>query len=451
DLAAAVALAEAVPVDSEAAAPEAAVPADGDLNEMCMERGISVKRGLAVFLAAWMVWLSACAVAPDAGNASMKTSAVGADGTTSAHSTAAVITEKATSVASSDTSTTISRRTDATTPQRTIKATTRPTTVVADKSTTFFSTASETADTTTVDTEATTTTTSGVSVDHNTTECVSTTTTTQTSAPSTTTIGVPKNITEAIAAGVPFKTGIQVVKAFGKKTVAGQTFTIAQGIATDGEYLFFILKLSKDAGAIVVKTDLTGREIAHSARLDLGHANDMTYDHAYDRLVIVHGSSSSNTENGNKNGRRITFLDPASLEVTYSAANNLPSGYAAGAIAYHAGRFYISRGGTAFRIAAISPDFVVTGIANIGRQPADVENSTGYTAQGAGTDGTYIYFPMSGKTDNVVVVYTLDGQYVTTFHIPTAMESESLVFIEGSMYICFNSNGAVIAKVTLQL
>ena len=275
----------------------------------------------------------------------------------------------------------------------------------------------------------------------------------QPSATVTPTVTEPKTITEAIAAGVPFTAGLKTVKNYGTKTVSGVKYYVSQGIASDGTYFYFILKSAKDSGAIIVKTNLKGKEIACSKRLDLGHANDMTYDSQNKRLVIVHGTSSSNTSNGNDNGRRLTFVNPDTLKDTHTEANIIPSGYAAGAIAYHSGenRFYISRGGNAFRILSISEDYTVTGIMKVKRASEETEKSADYTAQGMGTDGTYIYFPMSGEKNNIVVVYTRDAQYVTTFKIPTTMESESLVFVNGKMYICFYSNGAVIAEVTFSI
>ncbi len=259
-------------------------------------------------------------------------------------------------------------------------------------------------------------------------------------------VGTSQTVAEIIASGRSFETGLTTVKNFGNKYVSYANYHVAQGMASDGEYLYFILKNS-DSRAVIVKTTLAGAEVACSEILDLGHANDMTYDSVNKRLVVVHGSSSSNTANGNNNGRRLSFIDPNSLKVLHSEANIIPLGYAAGAIAYYDGKYYISQGGTTIRTATISANYDVKGISSVSRNQR-TEGSTDYTAQGMGTDGQYLYFPMSGDDDNIVVVYTLDAKYVTTFHIPTTMESESLVFVDGSMYICFNHNGAVISKVT---
>jgi len=39
-------------------------------------------------------------------------------------------------------------------------------------------------------------------------------------------------------------------------------------------------------------------------------------------------------------------------------------------------------------------------------------DKTGYTAQGMGSDDDFIYFPMSGHKDNILVVYDWNGNYV---------------------------------------
>lgn len=258
----------------------------------------------------------------------------------------------------------------------------------------------------------------------------------------------PFALAEAITAELTIQAKHKKVFDYGKKTIGKTTFGTAQGICTDGEALYFTIRNSDDSSGIVVKTDMKGNELNVSAPVDLGHANDMTYDSLHHRLVIAHGSSQKNTVDGNDNGRRLSFLDADTLRLLYTKKNVLPKGYAAGAITYLAATdtYFISRGGSAFRLANITTDYQITGLLNPGRASREAEGSTSYVAQGMGTDGRYIYFPMSGETDNILVVYTLDAQYVQTISIPTEMESESLCFVGDNMYICYNSGGAVIGK-----
>ena len=64
-------------------------------------------------------------------------------------------------------------------------------------------------------------------------------------------------------------------------------------------------------------------------------------------------------------------------------------------------------------------------------------DSTGYTAQGMGSDDSYVYFPMSGSRDNVLVVYDWEGKHVTTLTVPVSLESESMFYAAGRYYVAF--------------
>ena len=67
-----------------------------------------------------------------------------------------------------------------------------------------------------------------------------------------------------------------------------------------------------------------------------------------------------------------------------------------------------------------------------------------------GSDENYIYYPMSNKwtsqrpfLDNILEVYDWDGNYITTVHIPLAMESESMFWAKGKYYVAYNNNGSM--------
>lgn len=259
----------------------------------------------------------------------------------------------------------------------------------------------------------------------------------------------PFTLSDALAAKLSITLQHEELFSYGRKTIGEQKFTTAQGACTDGKSFYFIIRMKDDSACIIVKTDLTGNELAVSEPLDLGHGNDMTYDSKYDRLVVVHGTSTKNTSNGNENGRRLSFVDPETLTVLYTQANIIPANYVAGAVAYAENDdvYYFSAGASVYSIATISEDFVMTYLRNPGRKSRDTEGSSAYTSQGMGTDGKYIYFPMSLKdTDNILVIYDMNAKYITTLHIPTAMESESLFFIDGELYMFYNHKGAVMGK-----
>lgn len=262
----------------------------------------------------------------------------------------------------------------------------------------------------------------------------------------------PFTITEALDLGLNITLQHQEIFTFAPVTVEDYNLRVAQGACTDGRFVYFIMRVSKDVAAVVVRTDLDGSNPQMSQPMDFGHANDLTYDSKRHRLILVHGSSTTNTAGGNDNGRRLSFLDPDTLELLYTQADILPKRYEAGAFAYveATDSILVTRGGSAFRELSIDDDYQVTPIRNPGRKSRRTEGSTDYTAQGAGTDGRYVYFPMSGSEDNVVVVYTVEGTFVRTIHIPTAMESESLFFHKGKMYMIYHSGGAVVGEVTFQ-
>ena len=70
-------------------------------------------------------------------------------------------------------------------------------------------------------------------------------------------------------------------------------------------------------------------------------------------------------------------------------------------------------------------------------------DSTGYTAQGMGSDDSYVYFPMSGSKDNVLVVYDWAGKFVTTLTVPLTIESESMFYAAGRYYVAFYAGSKV--------
>ena len=181
------------------------------------------------------------------------------------------------------------------------------------------------------------------------------------------------------------------------------------------------MKDSADGEAIITKHDLKkGYVVKRSEPIYVFHGNDMTYDSARNLLYIVHGSSE---------GKILTTVDPETLEVV-SQSVNIKKG--AGAITYSPERdvFAISQGGKTLHF--MDSELKVT--KSITREVLD------YTAQGMGSDEDFIYFPMSPKgdnKDNILVVYDWSGNYVTTIHLDTDRESESMFVVDGEYYVSF--------------
>ncbi|MBQ7444762.1 MAG: hypothetical protein IJS71_02335 [Clostridia bacterium] len=215
-------------------------------------------------------------------------------------------------------------------------------------------------------------------------------------------------------------------------------YTVGQGVCSDGEYAYFILKPSADGEAIIKKYSLvTGEFVKRSQPIYVFHGNDMTFDTARNVIYVVHGSSE---------GKILTTVDPDTLEVIQQTVN-IKKG--AGAITYSPTRdcFAISQGGN--HLTLLDKDLKVTKTVTREKMP--------YTAQGMGSDDDYIYFPMSpkaasGTTDNILAVYDWDCNYITTVKMPTKVESESMFVIDGVYYVSFYSgDGARLFRLTFDV
>ena len=200
---------------------------------------------------------------------------------------------------------------------------------------------------------------------------------------------------------------------------------VAQGVATDGEYAYFLMRTSSDDSAVIRKYRLSdGEHVKTGAPFYAGHGNDLTYDSAGGRLVAVHGHSE---------GKILTLLDPETLEVTVKE-QPIPAGSGAATYSPMRNIYAISQGGSSLHF--LNADFTL--ISSHTRKSA-----SGYTAQGMGSDENYIYFPMSGSSDNILEVYDWNAEYVGRIVLPTGHESESMCWYDGVYYVNFyTSNGA---------
>lgn len=209
-------------------------------------------------------------------------------------------------------------------------------------------------------------------------------------------------------------------------------YSIGQGSASDGTYVYFVLRNSGDTGSVITKHRLDdGSFVAVSPVLRLGHGNDMTYDAKNHRLVVAHGQSE---------GKILTLVNPDTLELIKDIGISKGSG----AITYSVAkdRYAISQGGSSLHF--LDGDF--NWLASYTRT-----DNTGYTAQGMGSDEDYVYFPMSGSKDNVLVVYDWDGKYVTTITIPVKYESESMFWVNNTYYIAYNTDGEVLYETVFEI
>ena len=207
---------------------------------------------------------------------------------------------------------------------------------------------------------------------------------------------------------------------------------VAQGAASDGTHVYFVLRNSGDSQAMVFKYDMaTGQQLAKSAVFNGGHCNDMTLNTRTSTLYVAHGSTAPKV---------LTPLAAGDLAIALDKSISVNIG----AITYNATRncYAVSQGGN---------NLVLCDAGFKKAQNFTRTDDTGYTAQGMGSDDYYVYFPMSSSTDNILVAYDWNGRYVATIKVNLAYESESMFYAAGNYYVNFHSGGAQLYKITPEL
>ncbi len=200
---------------------------------------------------------------------------------------------------------------------------------------------------------------------------------------------------------------------------------VSQGAAADAKNFYFTLRNTNETSTRIVKYDISSlKNVGQTDVFNGGHANDLTYNPETNRLYLAHGKNQ---------GTIVTVVSCNDLAVLEDIV--IPVG--AGAITYNSSRrlYAVSQGGTTLHF--LDESFQV--IKSFSR-----EAFPGYTAQGAGSDDFYIYFPMSGKSNNIIVVYDWSGEYVTTIPLNTPSESETLFYTNGRYYVNFLSSGGAL-------
>ena len=219
------------------------------------------------------------------------------------------------------------------------------------------------------------------------------------------------------------------------------SLTVAQGAASDGEYVYFTMKGNEksdthDSEVVVYQYTLSPfQRVGVSATFNGHHANDMTYDTRNKRALVIHGSGGA---------KLITAIPTAG---GLGEPQLIQTSLGIGGITYNPKRniYGITQGGSKFQTA--DADFKL--IKDYGR--SDGMKAT-YTAQGMGSDDTYVYFPMSPNSSspekvNILVTYDWDGHYIGNLRIPLSIESESMFYAAGDYYVNFYNSAAVLYRV----
>lgn len=208
--------------------------------------------------------------------------------------------------------------------------------------------------------------------------------------------------------------------------------SVAQGAASDGTHVYFVLRNGSDTEAVILKYTLNPFVLVGQSQVfNGGHCNDLTYCDKDGKIVLAHGQSQ---------GKTLTMIDAKSLAVLGDVTITVGSG----AITYNKSRevYAISQGGSSLHFA----DANLKVLTSLSRT-----DKTGYTAQGMGSDDDYVFFPMSGSADNVLVIYDWKGNFVTTVTVDVAHESESMFCVGDKYYVCFyagSGKGALLYRIT---
>ncbi len=215
---------------------------------------------------------------------------------------------------------------------------------------------------------------------------------------------------------------------------------VAQGLGTDGKYLYVCLRTSGDVTCRIYKYTMSGTYKSKSGSISGHHANDLTVDTKNGRIVLVHGTGSSKT---------LSYIDTETLKETGTKT----FGRGIGALSYCPERdmYAGSQGGNCVFYTGANLSYSST--YNYERTTS-TDSSSGYTAQGMGCDRDYVYFPMSKTgTNNKIVAYDWNGNHKKTFTISNTLESESLCEWNGTYYVGFyvSGNGAKVYKLNITL
>ena len=210
-------------------------------------------------------------------------------------------------------------------------------------------------------------------------------------------------------------------------------YYIGQGAASDGTYAYFVLrKKQADQDYCIVTKHLlsTGEKVAESEPIYLLHGDNMTYNSKKDILVVSHCSSPETDI--------AKTIDPKTLTVVEQTVK-LPCSFAA--IAYNAEKNIYAASTGNKHMYFLDEDFNLLG-------DVATRYATGYTSQGMGGDNVYLYQPVSGDEDNLLIVTTWGGINICEVRLAIKGESESMFVVDGVYYVAFykKKDGAVLYR-----
>lgn len=218
------------------------------------------------------------------------------------------------------------------------------------------------------------------------------------------------------------------------------TIYVAQGAGTDGTYFYFCNRTSGDTESRVYKYKMDGTYVSKTAAFAGNHSNDLAVDTKNNRVLIVNGTGAPND---------LTEINLSNMSVN---SQQITIGRGVGALVYSPDRdtYAASQGGNC--VFYMGADLAYDSSKDYSRNRT-TEGSGSHTAQGMGCDVDYVYFPMSGSSNNILVAYDWKGNYKKTFTLDTTKESESMFEHNGVYYVNYytSGNGAQLYRVDITL
>ncbi len=210
-----------------------------------------------------------------------------------------------------------------------------------------------------------------------------------------------------------------------------------QGACSHGGYSYHILYNRVNQRCKIIKVSFkTHKVVKRSASMALDHGNDMTYDTARDRLVVVHYG---------KRPMRLTAVDPVTLKILFSKNVKKPTERLPGAstaftksisgvtgIGYDAAadEYIVSIMG-ARHYMAIDPNFKPLRVIK-------VPDKGHYVRQGMTVIDGFIVRSFSADkkpyNQNILYVYDLAGNFIKTVKLGRGFEIESIYFRGSRLY-----------------
>lgn len=214
-------------------------------------------------------------------------------------------------------------------------------------------------------------------------------------------------------------------------------YSSAQGSCSDGKYLYLMMNNNNSSNYLssLHKIDLaTGKTVQTVDKLDVGSANDMTYNSKTGQIVIATSEPDKYS---------IVVMNANTLKVVKDVKINL----AIYSIAYDAQKNGYWLGiSDSYNFAFVDASFKQVGSTYTG-------NNTGYTKQSTECANGVIYFLHSNQ--NAIVIYENDGSFATTSTLSSinSASAQSICYANGYFYIgCYvNGTGCVIYKAQIKL